>query len=182
MQVKLKGLLRHPEKSAKTVFGAQIKEERIMRQTEMMIKDLPKMEPFECEESNFWKKLIDNKLRPVPESQCLTNKLESKLKRLRYSTLIAIFLINLIWIMLFLTLTFEELELLNINPRVLIIVFLGIYGVILLVQFVTMIIHRCVTLAHYIARFDESNQQTLVSSKKSVSKSIVIENLQTIEA
>ena len=41
------------------------------------------------------------------------------------------------------------------NPRVLIIVFLGIYGVILLIQFVTMIIHRFVTLAHYIACLNE---------------------------
>ena len=57
--------------------------------------------------------------------------------------------------MLFLTLTFEELKVLNINPRVLIIVFLGIYGVILLIQFVTMVVHRFITLAHYIAHLNE---------------------------
>ena len=52
--------------------------------------------------------------------------------------------------MFFLTFTFKELQSLNINPEVLIVVFLGVYGLILVIQFVTMIVHRFITLAHYI--------------------------------
>ena len=65
------------------------------------------------------------------------------------------FLINLIWIVLLYSLTFSELEGFNISPQVLSILFLAVYGLIILVQFVVMLIHRLTTLAHYIARLNQ---------------------------
>ena len=107
---------------------------------------------MESEESNFWEEMLKKTLRPVPEEVMQAAELKTGLNNLRNSTLVAVFLFNLIWIVLFLTLTFTELEALNINSEVLIIVLLGVYGLILVIQFVMMVIHRFITLTHYIAR------------------------------
>ena len=107
---------------------------------------------MESEESNFWEETLKKTLRPVPEEAMQAAELKRGLNNLRNSTLVAVFLFNLIWIVLFLTLTFTELEALNINSEVLIIVLLGVYGLILVIQFVMMVIHRFITLTHYIAR------------------------------
>ena len=134
-----------------------ILDEKQMQKTENVLNDLPDscMKQLEKTERGFWKKKVETTLRPIPEGLTRTNELKHSLNNLRYAVLIGIFFINLIWILLFHTFTFEELKVINVNPQVLIIVFLGIYGVILLIQFVTMIVHRFVTLAHYIARLNE---------------------------
>ena len=134
-------------------------DEKLMQETETKLNNLrvpdtcaTQREDSECA---FWKDKVKTTLRPIPEGLTRTNELKHSLNNLRYAVLIGFFLINLIWILLFHMLTFEQLKVINVNPRVLIIVFLGIYGVILLIQFVTMIIHRFVTLAHYIACLNE---------------------------
>ena len=109
---------------------------------------------LEYEEKNFWEETLKKTLRPVPEEAMQATELKRGLNNLRNSTMVAVFLFNLIWIVLFLTLTFTELEALNINSEVLIIVLLGVYGLILVIQFVMMVIHRFITLTHYIARLD----------------------------
>ena len=128
-----------------------------MQETETKLDHLPDscMEELEERELSFWNNKVKEVLRPIPDGLTRTNELKHSLNNLRYTVLIGLFLINLIWILLFHTFTFEELKVINVNPQVLIIVFLGIYGVILLIQFVTMIIHRFITLAHYIARLNE---------------------------
>ena len=128
-----------------------------MQETETKLNNLPDtcVVQLDRDEHIFWEEKVETTLRPIPEGLTRTNELKHSLNNLRYTVLIGIFLINLIWILLFHTFTFEELKVINVNPQVLIIVFLGIYGVILLIQFVTMIIHRFVTLAHYIARLNE---------------------------
>ena len=136
-----------------------------MQETKNKLTTLPDSckKQLEDNERQFWEAKVKNTLRPIPEGLTRTDELKNSLKNLRNTALIRIFLINLIWIMLYLMLTFEELKLINVNPRVSIIVFLGIYGVLLMVQFVTMVIHRFTTLAHYIARL---NHLTMVQQDK----------------
>ena len=112
-------------------------------------------EDIETEELQFWKEIVATTLQPIPEKLTRATELKKSLDTLRNSMLIAMFFCNLIAIMFFLTFTFKELQSLNINPEVLIVVFLGVYGLILVIQFVTMIVHRFITLAHYIGRLNE---------------------------
>ena len=143
--------------SSKIDVVAYFLDEKLMQETETKLNILHEscMTPLEDSECAFWEDKVKTTLRPIPEGLTRTNELKHSLNNLRYAVLIGFFLINLIWILLFHMLTFEQLKVINVNPRVLIIVFLSIYGVILLIQFVTMIIHRFVTLAHYIARLNE---------------------------
>ena len=102
-------------------------DERQKQNTETMLNKLPKMEKLESEskECVFWEKIIKATLHPVPESLITTrtNELKNKLNNLRYTALIGIFLINLVWIVLFLTLTFEELQLGKFQPSNMVSVF-----------------------------------------------------------
>ena len=139
-------------------FSTLLLDEKQVRKTEKFLKEKKRKNPMkklEGNECDFWMEKIATTLQPIPERLTGIDDLKKRLTNLRNGAVIGMFFINLIWIMLFLTLTFQELETLNINPQVLIVVFIGVYGVILLIQFITMVIHRFVTLAHYIARLNE---------------------------
>ncbi len=56
------------------------------------------------------------------------------------------------WIVLLISLTFWQLELYDIDPRAFQLLFLAVYGLIILIQFFTMLAHRAVTLIHYLGR------------------------------
>ena len=126
-----------------------------MRKAKAVLKEKRHVTQLEKDEFDFWTKKIKTTLSPVPEGLTKAVELKDGLKNLRNVTLIAILLINLIWIILFLTLTFEGLETYNINSQLLTIVFLGVYGLVMIIQFVTMVMHRLITLSHYIARLNE---------------------------
>lgn len=132
-----------------------LSDEKLMRMAKAILK---KRQPelLESElERKFWTSLIENTLAPVSEKLTEAAELKNALENLRNSTLISMLLINLIWIVLFLTLTFQDLKRININPEVLIILFLAVYGVILIIQFIAMLIHRLITISQYIARLNE---------------------------
>ena len=130
-------------------------DEKRMRKAKAVLKEKHHVTPLDEDECDFWTRKVKTTLGPIPEGLTKAVELKDGLKNLRNVTLVAMLLINLIWIVLFLTLTFEGLEDLNINPQLLILVFLAVYGVILLIQFVTMVIHRLITLSHYVARLNE---------------------------
>ena len=137
-----------------TVFPC-FKDEKRMRMAKDILKERRQVVPLEEKEHEFWTKKIETTLGPVPEGLTKAAELKDGLDNLRNVTLVAMLLVNLIWIVLFLTLTFKDLKIININPELMIIVFLAVYGVILLIQFVAMVIHRLITFSHYIARLNE---------------------------
>jgi chitin synthase len=56
------------------------------------------------------------------------------------------------WIVLLFTLNFPELSDYGFDSRGFQLLFLGVYGLIIVVQFITLIFHRVVTLIHYLGR------------------------------
>lgn len=106
------------------------------------------------EETAFWLYWIDHVLFPTPDSLTQADTLCDDLKFLRNSAIIAMFLVNLIWLVLLYLLKFAELETYGLNSNLLGLLFLAVYGLLLVSQFVAMLLHRLVTLAHYIARLN----------------------------
>ena len=104
----------------------------------------------------FWVEAIEDVLKPSPDELTRTNELCDELNNLRNHILIAMLLINLIWLILLGVLTFNELEAYGLSKQILGLLFLSVYGIILSVQFVGMLLHRLVTLAHYIARLNQA--------------------------
>ena len=100
------------------------------------------------DEGTFWKKLIENKLKPISEKFVESKENNKSLKNLRNSALIILLLVNLIWIMLLGTLTFDRLEKYSIDHQALQLLYLAVYALIILIQF----FHRFVTLIHYLSR------------------------------
>ena len=122
---------------------------------QLLMQQQQQVASLDKDEVDFWTKKLKNTLRPIPEGLTQANELKGALRNLRNTTLIAMFLINLVWIILLYSLTFSELEGFNLTPQVLSIMFLAVYGLILLVQFAVMLVHRLITLAHYIARLNQ---------------------------
>ena len=107
---------------------------------------------LEGQEARFWTDLIERKLKPVSQKFTQIEDIQKSLESLRNSTLALILLINLMWIVLLWTLTFKQLQRYGIDPRAFELLFLAVYGIIIMIQFLTMIAHRGVTLIHYLGR------------------------------
>lgn len=103
-------------------------------------------------ETRFWTDLINRTLKPVPLQFTQNKDVQKSLESLRNSTLALLLLVNLMWIVLLASLEFWQLRQFGIDPRAFQLLFLVVYGFIILVQFFTMIAHRCVTLIHYLGR------------------------------
>ena len=127
--------------------------------------DHPNVDHLDDDERKFWVDTIEDSLKPIPDELTRVNELRDDLNNLRNYTLIAMLLINLIWLILLAVFTFNELESYGLSKQILGLLFLAVYGIILSVQFVGMILHRLVTLAHYIARLNQDLpiEQTLPS-------------------
>ena len=104
------------------------------------------------EEFKFWTKLIKDKLKPVALKFTQVKDVQKSLERLRNLVLAALLLINLMWIVLLFSLTFWQLQQYSIDPRAFQLLFLGVYGFIIGIQFFTMLAHRAVTLIHCLGR------------------------------
>ena len=108
------------------------------------------------EEEEFWLHTIETVLKPTPDSLTRVDELRDDLNSLRNHALIAMLLVNLIWLIVFSLFTFDELKRFGFGNQALGLLFLVVYGVLLLVQFIGMLLHRLVTLAHYIARLSQA--------------------------
>ena len=106
----------------------------------------------ENEEKQFWTGLLHTTLEPMKASFMSDTELKGKLKSLRNTVLCIMLLINVMWIVLILTLKIPISETYKIPVQIMTLIFLFIYTIILLVQFMAMIVHRCITLVHYLAR------------------------------
>ena len=127
------------------------------------ITDLSKIKK---KEAKFWKDLVDVSLKPISiRFQGQIKDMKESLRGLRNTILGALFLINIMWIVLLYTLQFPELEDYGLDSRAFQLLFLAVYGFIIIVQFITLICHRIVTLVHYLGRIrsDEiNNAQNIV--------------------
>lgn len=102
-------------------------------------------------EYDFWIRLRE--LRLLPESKAFGQyaELADKLADLRNSVVLCLVVVNLIWIILMYLLTLKtQLDVVDTNPLGL--GFLIVYGILLAIQFFTMLWHRVTTVLHFIAR------------------------------
>ena len=112
------------------------------------------------EEADFWSDLIFQSLRPISvRFQGQIEDMKESLRSLRNITLGVILLINIMWIILLYTLRFPQLEDYGLDSRGFQILFLAVYSFIVIVQFITLVCHRIITLVHYLGRIqsDEIN-------------------------
>lgn len=126
-----------------------------IRHTETAIDNLPVtvLESTNKKEADFWVSLIHRNLKPVSvRFQGQVEDLKKSLRNLRNAVLAVLFLINIMWIALLFTLDFPELLDYGIDSRGFQLLFLGVYGFIIIVQFITLVFHRVVTLIHYLGR------------------------------
>ena len=114
--------------------------------------DAKSNEVLEKIEKEFWNSLINKKLKPVELKFTHSKSVQKSLESLRNSALAILLLVNLMWIVLLSSLTFWQLELYEIDPQAFQLLFLAVYGVIIIIQFFSMLAHRAVTLIHYLGR------------------------------
>ena len=102
-------------------------------------------------EQQFWEGLRQHCLLPETAGFGAVAELKEKLEDLRDSALMMFAITNSIWIILLMTLIKQEhLKLLGVS--VLGLVFLCIYGFLIVLQFITLLWHRGVTTCHVVAR------------------------------
>ena len=111
---------------------------------------------LEENEAAFWLHTIETILKPTPDSFTRANELRDDLNNLRNHAVIAMLLINLVWLILIAVFTFDDLGRIGLSTQILGLLFLIVYGMLLSVQFLGMLLHRLVTLAHYIARLNQA--------------------------
>ena len=104
------------------------------------------------DEHDFWRELIETKLKPVAQKFTQVKDVQKSLVSLRNLVLAVLLLMNLMWIVLLFSLSFWQLQKYAIDPRAFQLMFLFVYGLIIIIQFFTMIAHRAVTLIHYLGR------------------------------
>ena len=108
---------------------------------------------LDSSEAEFWIKLINQNLKPVSiQFQGQVEDLKKSLLSLRNAVLAGLFFINIVWIILLYTLEFPQLQDYGLDTRGLHLLFLAVYGLIIVIQFITLVLHRIVTLIHYFGR------------------------------
>ena len=130
-----------------------------IRHTETVIDNLPftSLVSTNPEEADFWIGLIHRNLKPVSiRFQGHVENLKRSLQSLRNGVLAGLFLVNIMWIVLLYTLEFPELQDYGLDSRGFQLLFLAVYGFIIIIQFITLIFHRIVTLIHYLGRLQPS--------------------------
>ena len=130
-----------------------------IRHTATIIENVPAtvLSSTNPDEADFWENLINIKLKPVSvRFQGQIEDLKQSLRSLRNTILALLFLVNIMWIILLYTLDFPELEDYGLDSRGFQLLFLAVYGFIIIVQFITLVCHRIVTLVHYLGRTQPS--------------------------
>lgn len=101
-------------------------------------------------EHDFWSELKNTCLEPDSEEFNEVEDLKQKLTELRNHTVVVFTLTNIIWIVL-ITLLAQHANLTVLQTNALGLAFLVVYGLIVVVQFLTLIWHRLITILHYLA-------------------------------
>ena len=109
--------------------------------------------PAQDLEEQFWTDLIADKLKPIPPQLASgTDGLKKSLRSLRNASLVALFLVNIMWIIVLYLVTFPRLALYGLDPRAFQLLFLAVYGFIIIIQSIAMVCHRGITAVHYFGR------------------------------
>lgn len=120
-----------------------------------MEKNLKRMSNLENEEEiQFWEDLSQGVLRPITCN--VSHELLSKFRILKKNILLLLFLFNTVWVIALYSSSFPQLGRFTLNSKPFAIVFLSVYGCLLLLQFVSMVCHRIVSFCHYLARLNKS--------------------------
>ena len=125
-------------------------------------------------EHKFWADLAQGKLKPESVNLDNIDELKQKLKTLRNLSVLILFLINVMWIVFLYTLVFPQLSKYNLPDRAFSLLFLFIFSIILLIQFLAMVIHRFKTLLHLLAgirSIDNNVEQWVGEDVEDVTKS-----------
>jgi len=109
------------------------------------------------DEKQFWDNLVENALKPESANLSKVDELKNKLKILRNLSVLMLFLINTMWIVFLYTLVFPSLGKYNLPDRAFSLLFLFIFSIIVLIQFLAMIFHRFKTLLHLLAGTRDKN-------------------------
>ena len=138
---------RYNQREYKIDYSDEIK----IHQTKRYLKDLPTLS-FRDDESTFWEGLLRNELRPVTTHLQHTSKedIGQKLKTLRNSTLTVFLLINIMWIILLFTVKLPQLKSYKLPEKAFQLLFLAVYGFIVLVSFLAMLVHRFLMLVQFL--------------------------------
>ena len=107
---------------------------------------------LDANEAVFWKNLIAKKLKPLSTQLTSIEEVKQSLRSLRNTMLVVIFLVNIMWITALYSVEFPRLSDYGLDPRAFQLLFLAVYGFIIIVQFVMMLLHRGITLVHYFGR------------------------------
>ena len=102
-------------------------------------------------EVEFWDELAKTTLKPESANLGKVEELKEKLTNLRNLSVLILLLINVMWIVFLYTLKFPELIKYNLPDKAFSLLFLIIFSVIMVIQFLAMIFHRFETLLHLLA-------------------------------
>lgn len=121
------------------------------------------------DETSFWESLANGVLRPAPNIIYQEVELRREFRLLKKNVLLALFLVNMVWMILLYSSSLPQLRQYNINTKLFATIFLSVYGGLLLVQFVNMICHRIITFCHYLSKLNNvDSYQTQRSSINSI--------------
>ncbi|XP_035670871.1 uncharacterized protein LOC118412249 [Branchiostoma floridae] len=125
-------------------------------------------------EFKFWDRLRQECLDPEIALFSTDTDIRTELVQLRNSWILVLLVLNVMWITLIVSLTYvPELRLWDANP--LSLLSLLVFGVLQLLQFLTMLYHRIRTLLHYLARLPYPASCTMQTKATGNGKADVIE-------
>jgi len=131
---------------------------------------IPQLSLFDVaeDEHRFWDKLTEGILKPESSNLGKVREVKKDLKDLRNYFLLILLLANLFWIVFLYSLTFDKLEKYNLPKRAFSLVFLIIFFIIVVIQFVAMLLHRFGTLLHLLAGIRPTNNDVAVWTDEDV--------------
>jgi len=111
----------------------------------------------------FWHGFIQHRLGSHLDSTAREQELKGKLKSMKNRAVLTLFVINAMWLVLILILNGSSahgLKLLGTNP--LGVAFLIVYGLLFVIQFLCMLVHRYGTLMQYVASVSVATSMDMV--------------------
>jgi len=103
------------------------------------------------DEKKFWDDLVAEKLKPESSNLSKVEDLRKKLTDLRNYSVLVLLLTNIMWIVFLYALAFPKLKQFNLPERAFSLIFVTVFSLITIIQFIAMIFHRFATLLHLLA-------------------------------
>lgn len=128
--------------------------QRKIRQAKTALDKVPILQLAEesPEEYVFWDKLRKLCLLTEQGAFSQSEELHSKLFELRNSAMVIFAVSNILWLVIMMALLFQGQKLTVLNSNFLSVAFLVIYAIIMIIQFITLLIHRIATWMHFVSR------------------------------